>query len=177
MISFTESGMIFGPYAETDFFGIEKCATYGAIQDGVKMAEFLLIRETPQKPPCVCCVWIVEAKSSSPQPKTQPEFDGYIADIKDKLTNGLSLCFASVLKRHPNTLAEWPDKYRDLELSTAGFRLVLVINGHQLDWLPPLQDALRRALHPTAKTWALDPNAVVVLNHEGARQFGLTSAP
>lgn len=174
MITFEESEMTFGPYAEADCFCIEKCDTYVAIQDGVKMAEFLLIRETPPAPPCV---WIVEAKKSSPQPKTQPEFDGFIADIRDKLTNGLGLCFSSVLKRHPKTLAELPDKFKNLNLSTAGFRLVLVINGHKKDWLPPLQDAVRRALHATEKTWALDPNAVVVLNHEGARQFGLTSAP
>ena len=174
MLSFTESGMTFGPYAEADCFCIEKRTTYEAIQDGVKMAEFLLIREKPEEPPCV---WVVEAKKSSPQPKTQPEFDGFITDIRDKLANGLTLCFAAVLKRHPKTLAELPDKYKNLDLSQAGFRLVLVINGHQKAWLPPLQDAVRRALHATAKTWALDPNAVVVLNHEGAKQFGLTSAP
>ena len=174
MLSFTESGMTFGPYAEADCFCIEKCATYVAIQDRVKMAEFLLIREKPEEP---LCVWIVEAKQSSPQPKTQPEFDGFISDIKDKLTNGLSLCFASVLKRHPKTLAELPDKFKNLDLSTVGFRLVLIINGHQKAWLPPLQDAVRRTLHATEKTWALDPNAVVVLNHEGAKQFGLISAP
>lgn len=174
MLSFTESGMSFGPYAEADCFWIEKCATYEAIQDRVKMAEFLLIREKPEEP---LCVWIVEAKQSSPQPKTQPEFDGFITEIRDKLTNGLSLCFASVLKRHPKTLTELPDKYKNLDLSTVGFRLVLVINGHQNAWLPPLQDAVRRALHATARTWALDPTSVVVLNHEGAKHFGLTSAP
>jgi hypothetical protein len=172
MISFTESDMTFGPFAEADCFCIEKCATYVAIQDSVKMAEFLLIRETAVASPCV---WIVEAKKSSP--RNQPKLDGFIAEIKDKLTNGLSLCFASVLRRHPSTFPEWPDKYKKLDLAGADFRLVLVINGHQKAWLPPLQDALRRSLRPIVRTWALNPNAVVVLNHEGAKSFGLISAP
>ena len=140
------------------------------------MAEFFLIREMPTEPPSDC-VWVVEAKQSSPHPNSQPDFHSFIADIKDKLVNGLSLCVAAVLQRHPQSLAELPENYRNLVLSTVGFRLVLVINGHHKDWLPPLQDAVRRALYSTAKTWALDPNAVVVLNHEGAKQYGLISAP
>lgn len=55
--------------------------------------------------------------------------------------------------------------------------MLLIINGHQKDWLPPLQDALRSALDATTKTWALGPNAVVVINHEAAKRFGLISAP
>ena len=38
-----ESGMIFGPYPEGHCFYIEKSETYRKIQDGVKIAEFLLL--------------------------------------------------------------------------------------------------------------------------------------
>jgi hypothetical protein len=67
--------------------------------------------------------------------------------------------------------------FKTLDLGATGFRLVLIINGHQKLWLQPLQDALRSALHATAQTWALGPNAVVVINHEDAKRFGLISAP
>ena len=65
----------------------------------------------------------------------------------------------------------------DLKLSTAVFRLVLIINGHKKEWLPPLQDVLRTALHVTAQTFALGPNAVIVMNHEMAESKGLISVP
>jgi hypothetical protein len=174
MEPFIESGMTFGPYADTHCFRVETSATFKAIGDGVHIAEFLLIRVKPTSPPSV---WVAEAKSSSPRPETELDFNKFIGEIRDKLTNALSLCIAAMLNRHPNTAAEVPDGFRHLDLATAGFRLVLIINGHPKAWLPPLQDAMRRALLATAKTWALGPNAVVVINHEEAKHSGLISAP
>ena len=174
MLSFTESGMTFGPYEDGRCFRVEQSAIYEEIKDGVPMAEFLLLGKQTASPPGI---WIVEAKSSSPRPGSQPNFETFIGEIRDKLTNALSVGIASILNRHPDAATDLPGLFKRLDLTTAGFRLVLIINGHQKAWLPPLQDALRRALHVTARTWALGPNAVVVLNHEGAKQYGLTSAP
>ena len=169
-----ESGMTFGPYRDEDCFYIEKSATYQAIQDGVPTAELLLLRTPENGAPLL---WIIEAKQSSPRPETRPNFDEYIGEIRDKLANALALGAASILRRHPTAAAELPETFKTLDLATASFRLVLIINGHQKSWLPPLQEALRRALYATAKTWALGPNAVVVINHEGAKRFHLISAP
>ena len=36
-----------------------------------------------------------------------------------------------------------------------------------------MQDVLRTALHVTAQTFALGPNAVIVMNHEMAELTGL----
>jgi len=166
--------MTFGPYDDGHCFLVEKSDTYKAIQEDVQMAEFLLLRKQQASPPDI---WVVEAKSSSPRPGSQPSFDKFIGDIRDKLTNALSVGIASILNRHPNAAADLPELFKRLDLGTSRFRLVLIINGHKKDWLPPLQDALRRSLLVTTKTWALGPNAVVVLNHEGAKHFGLTSAP
>ena len=145
-----ESGMTFGPYPDEDCFYIEKSASYGGIQDGVQMAEFLLHRTQENRPPSI---WIIEAKRSSPRPETQPKFAEYIGEIRDKLANALALAVASILLRHPTAATELPASFKTLDLATTGFRLVLVINGHEKSWLPPLQDALRRALHATVKTW------------------------
>jgi len=164
-----ESGMIFGPYPEGHCFYIEKCETYKKIENGVKIAEFLLLR--PQKDPSL---WVIEAKSSTPHPETQPNFDEFIEEIRDKFTNSLTLTVATCLKRH-STYGELPEPFQVADLETTKFRLILVINAHQEEWLPPLQDTLKKALHCTVKTWNLSPTSVVVLNDAMARSQGLIS--
>lgn len=172
MAPFVESDMTFGPYPAGHCFRVEQSQTYLAIQERVQMAEFLLLRSGAQP-----VIWIVEAKSSSPRPETQPNFNEFIIEIRDKLANALSVGATSVLNRHPLAAAELSDEFKAINLASVGFRLVLIINGHQKSWLPPLQDALRNALHATVQTWALGPNAVVVINHEDAKKYGIISAP
>ncbi|PID44693.1 MAG: hypothetical protein CSB47_10860 [Proteobacteria bacterium] len=165
-----ESGMTFGPYPDGQCFYIEQSNIYAEIQQGVKMAEFLLLRAENKKPPVL---WVVEAKSGTPRPETQPDFDKFIADIQEKLVNAFSLGWASCLKRHQQAEAELPEPFKRLELSRVGVRFVLVINGHQESWLPPIQEALNKALHCTIKTWCFAPTSVAVINEELARQHGL----
>lgn len=162
-----ESGMTFGPYQAGDCFYVEKSKTYQKIQSGVKMAEFLLL--WPQDKPTVL---IIEAKSSTPRIESQPDFDNFIRDIREKLSNALMLGVATCLKRH-STWEELPNAFQSLDLSTASFRLILVIKGHQEAWLPPLQDAIKKELHPMIKIWNLPPTAVVIMNDTIAKSQGL----
>lgn len=165
----TESGMTFGPYPEGQCFYIEKSNIYTAIQEHVQMAEFLLLRTSNEKP----VIWIVEAKSSTPHPETQPKFDDFIVEIREKLINAFSLGWASCLKRHQQAEAELPEDFKTLNLSQVDIKFVLVIKGHQDEWLPSLQDALWIALRATVKTWAFAPTSVAVINDVLARQYGL----
>ncbi|MEG4916941.1 MULTISPECIES: hypothetical protein [unclassified Microcoleus] len=165
----SESGMTFGPYPEGDCFYIEKSETYQKINEGVKIAEFLLLHSQDDS-----IVWIVEAKQSSPRPETQPNFDHFLLEIQEKLTNALTLTVATCLKRH-STWGELPNSFQTLDLQKVDFRLILVIKGHQEARLPPLQDALKKALNPTIKTWNLSATSVVVLNDTMARLQGLIS--
>jgi hypothetical protein len=165
-----ESGMTFGPYPPGQCFYIEKSQFYLRAQNGVQMAEFLLLRQQEGQKPVV---WVVEAKSSSPRPETQPNFDEFIDEIRSKLTNGFLLGTAVCLQRHTDTAAELPDSFKTLDLQQSGFRFVLVINGHRDEWLEPLQSALSLALKSVVKTWALPPLSVAVLNHELAQKHGL----
>ncbi len=158
-----ESGMKFGPYSEDKCFHIEKSKIYEKIQQNVKMAEFLLLRS--QK------LWVVEAKSSTPRPETQPNFDTFIEEVCKKLSNALSLGLALCLKRYPDENV--PQTLHELNLAIVEFRLVLVINGHQQDWLPPLQDALRKSLNTTIKIWGLSATAVIVMNDKLAQKYQL----
>lgn len=73
-----ESGMTFGPYAAGQCFYIEKGDCYQKVQDGVQMAEFLLLRQQEKGP----TVWIVEAKSSCPR-----DFTTYMDEIRTKGTS------------------------------------------------------------------------------------------
>lgn len=170
MISINESGMLFGPYEEGTCFYIEESPIYRRIQQGVKVAEFLLIKKKQGKK---STVWVVEAKSSSPKPGSHVNFDVFIQEIKTKMINAFSLALASCLKRHDSAKEHLPQKFQQLKLSTVGFRFVLVINGHEESWLPPIQDALHNELHGTRKTWALAPDCVAVLNKDMATEKGL----
>ena len=163
--SIYESGMEFGTYPDGHCFHIEKSQTYQKIRDNVKIAEFLLYRPSS-------VVWIIEAKSSSPRPETQPGFDEFIAEIREKFSNTLVLCIAIQLKRH-STWNECPEIFQNMDIQKTDFRFVLVINGHRQEWLPPLQDALTKALKTIVKVWNLSPLSVVVLNHLMAEEQGL----
>ena len=163
--------MTFGPYPEGLCFPIETSKTYEKIKEGVKIAEFLLLHSQDEYK---SIVWIVEAKSSSPKPEPPPKFAHFIAEIREKLTNALTLSVATCLKRH-STWEELPNSFQTLDLEKASFRLILVIKGHQEAWLPPLKDALEKALKPTIKTWNLSATSVVVLNDTMAREQKLIS--
>ena len=166
-----ESGMIFGPYPEGQCFHIERSECYSQVQEGVQMAEFLLLRHSEGVAPCV---WVVEAKSSCPR-----KLDGYMEDIRAKLTNGFLLGLAACLGRHPAASEELPQAFKALDARETTFRFVLVVNGVPDEYLPELQSSLALKLRPLLKTWALPPVSVAVLNPGRAQKHGLIqpSAP
>lgn len=168
-----ESGMRFGIYQEGYCFHIEKSDLYQKIQEDVKIAEFLLYRDTDKH--SQPAVWIIEAKSSSPQPRNQSEFDNFIQEIKEKFFNTLFLYVSIKLQRHTIT-NELPTMFEGLDIKETNFRFILVIKGHQEGWLPPLQDELRKTLKPILKIWNLPPTSVFVLNDGGAQKYGLIQA-
>ncbi|MGL4943565.1 MAG: hypothetical protein ACRC46_10290 [Thermoguttaceae bacterium] len=158
-----ESGMQFGPYPDGyHCFHVECSNTYAAIQEHVKMVEFLLLRNNDAGE---SVIWIVEAKPSAPRNPSE-----FVTKIRDKLVNAFSLCLASRLGRHPLAEAELPDSFKTFDTARMKVQFVLVVRDFQESWLPPLQDMLNVALRPTVKTWAFGPNSVVVLNEEGARR-------
>ena len=170
--SITESGMIFGPYPEEKCFHIEESKTYHQLRSHIKIAEFLLIRNLKDSSPIV---WVVEAKSSSPQPNKNIIFDEFIEEIRDKMVSTFNLSIAILLQRHKIEYAALPDPYRELDLSKTGFRFILVIKGHLDTWLPPIQDALQKSLRTIIKTWNLPPTSVAVINDTKAMEMKLVS--
>ena len=167
----TESGMAFGPYPDGCCFPIENCQTLQAFGgEKVKIAELLLFWPCDKQG---APVLIVEAKSSSPRPCTQPDFDDFIGDITEKFTNTLMLTVAMLLGRHGAGVNDIPDSFKSLDLGSAKFRFVLVINGHKDEWLPPLKDELNTRLKSLIKIMSLPPTSIAVFNDILARDIGL----
>lgn len=159
-----ESGMTFGPYPAGQCFYIEKSACYERVQEGVQMAEFLLLKEQQQGP----TVWVVEAKSSCPR-----DFTAYMDEIRVKLVNAFLLGVAACIGRHPAASDELPQTFGDLDIKSASFRFVLVVKGVPEYHLEVLQSALGGLLKPVIKTWAMLPTSVMVLNEINAQKHGL----
>lgn len=106
----TESGMLFGPYPEGHCFHVEQSGLYRRIRQGVRIAEMALLREASTTP---SSVWIIEAKSSTPRPETQPGFTEFIETTREKLTNALTLTIAACLGRHANGAADLPEPFNE----------------------------------------------------------------
>ena len=165
-----ESGMSFGDFAPGLCFHIENSSVYKRIQNSIKTAEFVLLRLREQKPPEIL---IVEAKSSAPHPHSEDNFNEYVAAIKDKFVNTLSLTLACCLHRHYEFAHELPAGFQDLDLSKVNVKFVLVVRGWANNWLQPLHDVFNKEMSGTAKIWHLTSPSAVVLNDELARRHGL----
>lgn len=172
-LTITESEMVFGPYSESSFFHIEHSPIYKNLGDGVKMVEFVLNRSADNGDQFLC---LVEAKHSSPRPINHGDFTEFINEISEKMINGISLLLATVLKRHKASEESLPTSMHSVDLSCCKVRFILVINGHEEEWLPPIQEALRKSLHSMNRAWNFGPNAVVVLNNHLAGEYPLLTA-
>ena len=171
-VTISESGMRFGPYADGQVFHIEKSDSYNAIKQGVKMAEFLLLRKTEKNG---LLLQVVEAKQSSPNPtepspEAQSKFKDFIEEIREKLVNALSLGWALYLEKHPKANKDLPKPFKKSDLLKSNVLFVLVIKDHEDEWLVPIRNAMAEALHPTVKTWGLGSPAIVVLNEKMAKE-------
>lgn len=162
-----ESGMIFGPFEADNCFWIENSTIYRKLQNGVKIAEFLLLQ------PDINSLLVLEAKTSSPNPTngdSQSKFEDYITEIADKLLNALTLGVTICLERHVDSSNEVPAGFRGLTFNGLKIILILIIKDHKRQWLSPVNDALKKKLASTIKIWPLD---VIVLNESLAQKRGL----
>jgi len=80
----TESEMTFGPFIEGHYFYIEKSVTYKKIENGVKIAEFLVLKQKKGKG---LAVWIIEAKKSVPASRGIDPFEEQLKEICSQLTS------------------------------------------------------------------------------------------
>ncbi|MEQ8187998.1 MAG: hypothetical protein ABRQ39_08515 [Candidatus Eremiobacterota bacterium] len=168
MIVIPESGMTFGPFADNNVFYIEKSKIYQELQQRLPIAEFLVLMRDDS-------IWIVEAKSSSPNPEnkeSEKKFDDFITDISDKLIDALTLAVSVIIKRHDNAINEIHQNLQNGIISGNAIKLCLIIKGHKDEWLIPIQDALNQnqQLYRNKKIWRFE---IAVMNDEMARMAKL----
>lgn len=161
-ISISESGMNFGPFSKDKIFPIETSPLFTQLGKGLKIAEFVLLREFADKPQEA---WVVEAKSSAPK-----EHAEYVEDIRQKFTNSVQLTFAACLNRHRNAADMLPAGFLNLDLENCVIKCILVIRNFPKAWLDPLQKTLTREMSSVTKTMGFKPGSVVVINDEMARE-------
>lgn len=154
MVTFEESNMTFS-FPDTDVYRIEKSPLMAEVQ--LKATECIVNRQNT--------LLFIEAKSSSPKPLPADKFDKFIGEITDKFAHSLTFYNAAVLRHGGERM---PDKLKDVDLQNARYSFVLVIYGHQTEWLPPLMDALKSSMRHTLKLWNIPDVAVKVMNERMA---------
>ena len=162
-ITIEEAGLRFGSYNAERLFHAERSGIYKSLGGGIRSVEFVLLSDSAE-------ILLVEAKSSSPKPGNQEDFDAFILNIYEKFTHSIDMFFSVILKRLEDRENEVPECFKSTDYSEAKIKLILVIDGHEEPWLHPIRDALIRELSRQIKTWRLQ---VAVLNHAMAGKYGL----
>ena len=174
---FNESGIDF-ELSKDYLFRIEKSKTFLSINEkskeneGVKTAEFLLLDDKNDS----LAIWIIEAKTGTPQPAKEEDYNNFINEIKDKFYDSLSLFLALFFKRHQE---EMPVNFHQVNLAEIKFKLVLIITSptYKEEWLEPIKCSLHSTLTPLinkmAKIWSFPQSSILVINPSLANEFGL----
>ena len=157
-ISIDESGVTFGPFAQTDGFEFEKVLKEITFGDNVCKAEFIVRRASEN-----VSIIVVEAKSSIPR-----ESDNFFEDIRQKMVHTLTVWFASVCGRHESVKALLPENLGQFENLTLPIKLCLVIPQVPDDKLDLLSAKFRKVLISEQKIWAIGYSDINVLNESKA---------
>jgi hypothetical protein len=162
-ISIDESGVTFGPFAQTDFLEFEKVLKEITFGDNVCKAEFIA-RGVSEN----ASIFIVEAKSSLPH-----DSDKFFAEIRQKMIHTLTVWFAAVCGRHESVKALLPEKLKRFDALTLPIKLFLVIPTVPDQYLQTLSAKFRKVLISEQKIWAIGYSDINVLNESRAIKYGL----
>lgn len=168
MTTIEESGMTFGPFDTEACYQIEHSNGHRSLGEGFKMVEFTYFDEPSAK------LWLVEAKSSIPNPKTDAtEYETYFDNLFEKFENALLLHGTSALGRNQVCCAELPIKMQGMPWPALQIQLRLVIPDVPNHFLPQLTDKLQTHLKKLLAVWRHDLMDIKVINADFARREGL----
>lgn len=164
MVEINESNMIFGDFEENQVYKIEKSKLHNRIGNGIKVVEFVLLRSENE-------INFIEAKSSSPRPTKENtiRFNEFIDEISDKFIHSFNLFYSVVLKRN-NGYGEISSDFFEVDNSKIKIKFILVIKGHEIEWLLPISDALKKKLSYQNTIWKSE---VIVMNDDIANKYSL----
>jgi len=163
-MEFVESNMMFS-YSDEVSFQIEKSDIMND-NDSLKACEFFAMINGK--------LAMIEAKSSSPQPKNEMDFDEYITGIVQKFVDTLLMFNAIMLDRHEKNYKDGlPDSIKMQDIGKLQYALYLVVHGNETEWMIPIQEALKIYLRHVLNAWNIPDVNVYALNHEDAQTKGL----
>lgn len=164
MVQINESNMIFGDFEEDTIFQIEKSKLHNKIGNGIKVVEFVLLRNENE-------LNFIEAKSSSPRPTKDNivRFNEFIEEIVDKFIHSFNLFYSTILKRNKD-YGEMNNNFFELDNSQTKLKFILVIKGHEIEWLLPISDDLKKKLSYQNTIWKSE---VIVMNDKIANKYNL----
>ncbi len=167
MVEINESNMIFGDFEEDKIFKIEKSKLHNKIGNGIKVVEFILLKNENE-------LNFIEAKSSSPRPTKHNNirFNEFIEEISDKFIHSFNLFYSVILRRNKD-YREISSNFFELDNSQIKFRFILVIKGHEIEWLLPISDALKKKLSYQNTIWKSE---VIVMNDKIANKYNLVKS-
>lgn len=159
-----ESGMTFGPFAESDLFELERVLTKLDFGDHVNKAEFVVKVGTGK----TVAVRFVEAKTSIPR-----ESDAFLDEVRQKMNHALAIWIGALTGRHPKVKTLLPANLSRLEHAKLPIECYLVIPDVPDAMLPPFSDKLRRSMQSERRIWSIRSEHIQVLNTNKARKIGL----
>ncbi len=148
---------------ENNVFRIEQSNIYKNLGKGIKTVEFILLKNEKK-------LLFIEAKSSSPRPskESNERFDVFLSEISDKFIHSFNLYLSAVLGRYNNH--EVHSSFMEINNSSIEYIFILVIRGHKVEWLKPLEEALYKKTQHHNKIWK---SRVVLMNEEIAKTYKL----
>ncbi len=160
MKNIIESGMVF-EFEDDQIFQIEGSDLHRSIGDGIKTVEFITCLKENQ-------LDFVEAKSSSPRPAkgNQERFKEFIDEISDKFMHSFQLYLSAFLGRHGTHGIT--GNIMVVDHSKAKYTFILIVKGHEIEWLTPLKDALEKKILAHRRIWKSE---VVLMNETIAKKY------
>lgn len=157
--------MIF-EFEQNQVFCIENSQLQRGVRDGIKTVEFVLNRKEN-------LLEFIEAKSSSPRPtkENSERFETFLNDIADKFIHSFNLYYSAIHGRYPSE--EIAQSLLEIEPHKVNYRFILIIKGHRIEWLLPLQETLHRKLQYHITIWKSE---VILMNEEVAKEKKLITS-
>ena len=144
-------------------------------EDVFRIEEDELVRAAEGMKACECVVLIsenvalIEAKSSTPRLDNEVKFQIFISDIRQKFADSLRI-FSDIKSKAKGEEAflRLPVNLQNTQVPTNAYKILLIIHGHKLEWLPGLIDALRKEMKDVVTEWNLRDSNVKVFNEDTA---------
>lgn len=161
-----ESGMTF-VLDMSSVYRIEKSKKVAKLSN-VKIVEFVRLSKE--------CVEFVEAKTAAPNPNNPESSDkiqDFTTEIREKFQNSISLLNAAAMKRRKEIFDELPELMQKYNWAKAEYRLYLIIKNHEIEWLSPLSELVKKEVKPFLKCWNIHDDHFKVINEELAKEINL----